>query len=164
MSRVGEFEKPIVASSKVRDRGDFVVGSDQTAEVRVAINADTDIIVARQRSRALALSMKFSTTDSAFIATTVSELARALLSHSGRGEIRVSTVEDDGRVGVVIVARDPCMRDWTAGTHRTVAGTPHAFTIHRDLPDVYRLVDEFDIATEAGQGTTIRATKWRRQR
>jgi len=165
MSWTGKFEVPIVAS-KVGARGDFFIssGNGQTADVRVAIGVDTDIIVARQRSRALALSMKFSTTDSAFIATTVSELARALLSHSVQGEISLSTVEDDGRVGVVIVARDPCMRDWTDGTHRTFGGTPHAFTIHRDLPDVYRLVDEFDIATKAGQGTTIRAIKWRRQR
>ena len=163
MTWVGKFEVPAV-TPKVGDRGDFIISRGQTAEVRVPIGADTDIIVARQRSRVLALSMKFSTTDSAFIATTVSELARALLSQSARGEISLSTVEDNGRVGVVIVARDPCIRDWTDGTHRTFAGTPYAFTIHRDLPDVYRLVDEFDIATEAGQGTTIRAIKWRRQR
>jgi serine/threonine-protein kinase RsbT len=156
MSWAGEFEVPIVVSRVSGDRVGSTIGTGQMAEVRVTINADTDIIVARQRSRALALSMKFSTTDSAFIATTVSELARALLSHSVRGEIWVSTVENDGRVGLVVVARDPCMRDWTDGTHR-------AFTIHRDLPDVYRLVDEFDISTEAGQGTTIRAIKWRRQ-
>ena len=51
--------------------------------VRVPIDSDADIVVARQQGSALATAMHFSTTDSAFIATTVSELARALLSHTG---------------------------------------------------------------------------------
>ncbi len=113
-------------------------------------------MVARQQGRALAIAMKFSATDSAFIATTISELARALLSRTVRGEIWLHKVHEDERSGVVIVARDPVASD-RATSHRAKA-------THFTLPDVGRLVDEFDIASEAGQGTTIRATKWRRRR
>jgi serine/threonine-protein kinase RsbT len=88
--------------------------------------------------------MQFSSTDSAFIATTVSELARALLLHTVRGEIWLHKVHDDERNGVVIVARDPVVCD-------------------PKLPEVFRLVDEFDVASEAGRGTTIRAAKWCRR-
>ena len=49
---------------------------------RVPIQSGADIVVARQQSRALATAMSFSGTDSAFIATTVSELARALLART----------------------------------------------------------------------------------
>jgi serine/threonine-protein kinase RsbT len=118
------------------------------------IGCDTDIVVARQQGRALAASMEFSPTDSAFIATTISELARALLAHTPYGEIRVQRVDDRARSGVVIVARDPIARD------QRVASPLQASDL--SLPDIGRLVDELDIALEAG-GTTIRATKWLRR-
>jgi serine/threonine-protein kinase RsbT len=125
--------------------------------VRVPIGSPADIVVARQQGRALAIAMNFSTTDSAFIATTVSELARALLSHTVRGEIWLHEVHEDERTGVVIVARDPVAHDGWRHGHR--APVPDL-----ELPDVCRLVDEFDIASDAGRGTTIRATKWCRRR
>jgi serine/threonine-protein kinase RsbT len=128
-----------------------------SAVVRVAIGCDADIVVARQRSRDIATAMKFSATDSAFIATTVSELARALLSHTVQGEIWLHKVDEEKRSGVVIVARDPITCDVAREGRRLVVSD---FA----LPDVCRLVDEFDIASEVGQGTTIRATKWRRRR
>ena len=124
--------------------------------VRVPIESDADIVVARQQGRALAAAMDFSTTDWAFIATTVSELARALLAHTVRGEIWLHKVYEGGRAGVVIVARDPVARDRRVNGQRAVADA--------NLPEVFRLVDEFDVASDAGRGTTIRATKWCRQR
>lgn len=125
--------------------------------VRVPIESDADIVVARQQSRALAIAMHFSTTDSAFIATTVSELARALLSRTVRGEIWLHEVHEGERVGVVIVARDPGSPGGRVNGQR--AARPDL-----KLPDVFRLVDEFDVASDAGRGTTIRATKWCRRR
>ena len=123
--------------------------------VRVPIESDADIVVARQQSRALAIAMNFSTTDSAFIATTVSELARVLLSRTVRGEIWLHQVHEDDRVGVVIVARDPAATAWQHGQR------PNKPELK--LPDVFRLVDEFDVASDAARGTTIRATKWCRR-
>ena len=125
--------------------------------VRVPIAADTDIVVARQQGRALAAAMQFSATDSAFIATTVSELARALLARTGRGEIWLHKVHEHERSGVVIVARDPVAHDGWHDGRRAIASDLR-------LPDVFRLVDEFDVVSDAGRGTTIRATKWCRRR
>ncbi len=120
--------------------------------VCVAIESDADIVVARQQSRRLAIAMNFSATDAAFIATAVSELARALLSHTVRGEISLHKVYEDGRAGVVIMARDPIAHDeWRDGQPAK-------------LPAVFRLVDEFDVVSNASRGTTVRATKWCRTR
>jgi serine/threonine-protein kinase RsbT len=146
----GGSEVPIVGFKRRDDRDQH----HASPTVRVPIGSDADIVVARQQGRALAIAMKFSATDSAFIATTVSELARSLLSHTVRGEIWLHRVHEDERSGVVIVARDPIAPDGVTG-HRAPLTD---FT----LPDVCRLVDEFDIASEAGQGTTIRPMKWRR--
>ena len=95
------FEVPLVRGKSNSDRRQ---NGSASPSVRVPIGSDADIIVARQHGRALAIAMDFSTTDSAFIATTVSELARALLSHTVRGEIWLHTVYEDERSGVVIVA------------------------------------------------------------
>jgi serine/threonine-protein kinase RsbT len=98
--------------------------------------------------------MNFSATDAAFVATTVSELARMLLEHTPHGEVSLQPVRDNGRVGVVIVARDP------SGSVR--AGEGSTLASGRALPDVCRLVDEVDFATDQACGTTITASKWGR--
>jgi serine/threonine-protein kinase RsbT len=105
----------------------------------------------------MATAMSFSATDSAFIATTVSELARVLLSHTVGGEIWLQEVHEDERSGVVIIARDPITHDGWDNDRRAAASD-------LKLPDVFRLVDEFDVVSDAGRGTTIRATKWCRRR
>jgi anti-sigma regulatory factor (Ser/Thr protein kinase) len=125
--------------------------------MRVPISSDVDIVVARQQGKAVAGAMNFSPLDAVFIATTVSELARALLARTARGEIWLHRIYEPQRTGVVIVAREPFTRDGTSDGHRRDISDP-------TLPDVYRLVDEFHIGSEAGQGTTITATKWCRRR
>ena len=156
LRRAEEFEVPVVGSRIADDRVKDG-GSDGVCPIRVAIESDADVVLARQQGRALAVAMRFSSTDSAFIATTVSELARALLSHTVRGEIWLDRVDEHERSGVVIMARDPIVHDgWNDG--HDPSNSDFA------LPNVCRLVDEFDVASEAGHGTTIRAAKWCRRR
>ena len=99
--------------------------------------------------------MTFSATDAAFIATTISELARALLSRTNSGEVWVHKISEGDRCGLVILARDPVAHDRRRHS-RAIASDPK-------LPDVFRLVDEFDVMSDARRGTTIRATKWCRR-
>ena len=51
-------------------------------QVRVPIDSDGDIIIARQKGRALAAELGFSPTDVVRIATAISELARNVLSYA----------------------------------------------------------------------------------
>lgn len=127
------------------------------AALRLPIASHADIVVARQEGRALAKSMTFSATDSAFIATTLSELARALLSRTVFGEICLHKVYDGERAGMLIVMRIPIPYD-------TFGGERHAVAARLALPDVRRLVDEFDVVADGTDGTTFRATKWCRRR
>jgi serine/threonine-protein kinase RsbT len=129
---------------------------DGASTMRVPISSDVDIVVARQQGKTLARAMNFSPTDAAFIATTVSELARALLARTARGEIWLHRIDEPQRTGVVIIAHEPFMRTGpSVGPCRDISDLA--------LPDVYRLVDEFHIDSEAGYGTTITATKWCRR-
>ena len=61
-----------------------------------------------------------------------------------RGEIWLHKVYEDERSGVVIVARDP------AGPRRMADGQ-RASASDLKLPDVFRLVDEFDVVSDAGE-------------
>jgi hypothetical protein len=56
------------------------------AEIRVAIKSDQDIVLARQRGRALATELGFSAVDATFIATAVSELAATFWSTPARAK------------------------------------------------------------------------------
>ena len=126
---------------------------EQSSPMCLPIHSDVDIVIARQRGKALAAAMRFSATDAVFVATTVSELARALLARTVRGEISLHRIDEPRRTGVVIVARDPSIGEGARDSRsQDIAELA--------LPAVDRLVDEFHIGGEAGCGTTITATKW----
>ena len=57
-------------------------------EVRVAIEGDADLVTARAEARAMAERLGFPRPDPTLIATAISEIARNILVHAGRGETR----------------------------------------------------------------------------
>lgn len=131
-----------------------------SAEERIHIETEADIINARQKGRELASGLGFSSTDLTMIATAVSELARNIIEYAVRGEIYFLLSSQNGKKGVAIVAHDDgpgisnvdqAMRDG----YSTGAG------LGLGLPGVRRLMDEFEIASESGKGTTITVKKWR---
>lgn len=125
----------------------------------IAIRADVDIITARQRGRDLGAELGFPKTDLALIATAISELARNILTYAGEGEIEVALDEGAGRRGILIVARDqgPGIADLALALQD---GYSTSRSLGIGLPGVRRLMDEFDVSSEPGSGTIVRATKW----
>ena len=75
-------------------------------QMSVPIDSDSDIIVARQKGRALAAELGFSPTDVVRIATAISELARSVLSFAATGEIRLEALNCRNRRGIAITATD----------------------------------------------------------
>lgn len=131
-------------------------------QVRVPIDSDSDIVIARQKGRALAAELGFSTTDVVRIATAISELARNVLSYAESGEIRLEALSGLHRCGIAIVASDrgPGIADVERAmqdAYSTSGG------LGLGLPGVRRLMDEFTIDSTVGQGTTVCATKWCRR-
>lgn len=126
----------------------------------IAIRADVDIISARQRGRDLGSELGFRKTDLALIATAISELARNILTYAGQGEIEISVEESGGRRGLVIEARDagPGIADIALALQD---GYSTSRSLGIGLPGVRRLMDEFDVTSEPGAGTVVRAMKWR---
>jgi serine/threonine-protein kinase RsbT len=134
------------------------VRSEQECE-RVPVARDADVVLARQKAREAAARAGFSGTDLTLIATAVSEIARNIVKFARRGEFTFLVVSEAGRTGLVMTARDsgpgiPDVAQALRDGYSTYRG------LGMGLPGARRLMDEFDIVTEVGKGTTVTMTKW----
>ncbi len=127
----------------------------------VSIKSDSDIVDARRRGRQLAAELGFQPTDLTLIATVISELARNIVRHANRGEIIVGPAVDSGVTGIMITARDE-----GPGIFNTEQAVQPGYStsggLGLGLTGVRRLVDEFDIVSRVGEGTLVKATRWKR--
>ena len=129
--------------------------------MRVSIDCDSDVVAARQKGRELASQCGFPSTDLAVVATAISELARNIVRYAVRGEVILRLIDDNGRRGVEVVATDdgPGIPDITLAMQD---GYSTSGSLGLGLPGVRRLMDEFEIASDFGKGTTVTARKWKR--
>ena len=129
-------------------------------EIRIPVKSDVDVVAARQKGRELAGSLGFSSGDQVLIATSISELARNIVSYAKTGEIILQTAEHRGSPGIVVIARDrgPGIEDPDLALKE---GYSTSRSMGMGLPGVKRLMDEFDLATETGRGTTVTVKKWK---
>ena len=125
-----------------------------------AISSDLDIVIARTLARDTAKLLGFGAIDQARIATAVSELARNIFLYAGSGSVTVSEIERTGRKGIEIVCEDqgPGIAD-VALVMRDGYSTSRGMGM--GLPGARRLMDEFDLTSSEGVGTTITCRKWR---
>jgi serine/threonine-protein kinase RsbT len=135
----------------------------ERTEERIAIESDADVVVARQRARALAAELELSTTDQTLLATAISEVARNITTYAKRGEVVLSIINDGGREGIRVVARDdgPGIDDIELALQD---GYTSGGGLGLGLPGARRLVDEFDIESAPSAGTTVTLVKWSRMR
>lgn len=131
------------------------------SEVRVEIQREADIVLARQAGRQLAAQLGFSSTDQTLIATAISEVARNIVVYAQHGEIVLMRTDEDGRVGIAVIAtdtgpgidnKDLAMRDGYSTKNSLGLG----------LPGARRLMDDFSLDSEVGRGTTVTMKKWKR--
>lgn len=137
-------------------------GRDRVVEeIAVRIDGDTDIVSARQKGRVLAATLGFSSSELTLIATAISELARNIVLYAKQGEIVLRVLERGEQRGVMVRANDqgpgiPDIRRALQGGFST------SRSLGLGLPGVRRLMDEFEIESRIGQGTTVTARKWKR--
>ena len=132
-----------------------------TAPQELSIAADRDVVRVRQAMRTFCVTAKLSLVDQTKAITAASELARNTLIHGGGGSVVIELVTDGRRTGVLARFTDtgPGIPDveqalgdgWSSGTGLGLG-----------LSGSRRLVDEFDVQTRPGQGTTVTVVKWAR--
>ena len=130
-----------------------------SGEVRVLIGGDIDIVTARQRGRDLALQLGFAGSDLTVIATAISEVSRNIVSYAARGEIILQAAVEPNRRGIVVIARDegpgmPSVEDALRDGFST------GNSLGLGLPGARRLMDDFEIESAVGKGTTVTMKKW----
>ncbi len=126
--------------------------------ISVPIRAEHDVVRARTLGKDMAKQLGFSEVSQTKVATAVSELARNIFQYAGTGEIRIRRIEGKRR-GIEVVARDqgPGISDPAlilSGQYRSKWG------MGAGLRGTKRLVDEFELDTHPGRGTTVRIRKY----
>lgn len=128
-------------------------------EIVVAINNPDDIVGARKAGHQLALNLGFSMTDVTMIATAISEVARNITSYAGRGAVRVTIADREGRKALVVRAQDdgPGIADIERAMED---GYSTGRGLGLGLPGARRLMDRLIVESALGKGTTIEMWKW----
>ena len=127
----------------------------------VTIRIESDIVVARRTVREVATQVGFSVTDVTRIVTAASELARNVFKYAGEGVMRWRCVESDGRPGLEfqLVDHGPGIPDIDLALQ---GGYSTGDGLGMGLPGAKRLMDELEIQSTVGQGTTVTLKKWRK--
>jgi signal transduction histidine kinase/response regulator RpfG family c-di-GMP phosphodiesterase len=126
----------------------------------LTIQYETDVIRARNLSTLLAKEVQFDNITCIRIGTAVSELTRNIIEHASGGSLHYFLGEQkDGINGMVLIFDDhgPGIVDLekiVTGKYQSKKG------MGVGLSGSQRLMDDFDIYSQPGKGTTITAAKW----
>lgn len=130
------------------------------SQAKVAeIQSDLDIVTARSMSREIARKQGFGAVDQARVATAVGELARNIFLYARKGTVTIREIEREGRRGIEILCEDRgpgidnvelAMQDG----YSTSGG------MGMGIPGARRLMNEFEIISQPGSGTTVICRKW----
>jgi serine/threonine-protein kinase RsbT len=131
-----------------------------TSRVEMRIEVEDDVILVRRAVRDLAQKQGFDTFACAALTTAASELTRNVWVHAGKGVAVLEEVANDERRGLRIAFRDegpgiPDIARVMAGGYST------ARSMGLGLSGSRRLVDQFDLQSTVGKGTTVEIVKWR---
>lgn len=126
----------------------------------VPIRSGDDLMPARQAVRTAAVEAGFSLVDQTKMVTAASELVRNCYVHGGGGTLTVERVNSRDRPGLRLTVSDK-----GGGISDVEAALADGYStgmgLGYGLGGVRRLVDEFQIESEPGKGTTVTAVRWR---
>mgnify|MGYP001821692921 CR=1 FL=1 len=128
-------------------------------KLRIIIRDDLNLTAAVLEATKLAKETGLSSVAAQQVATVTSELARNILKYAGRGQIELESLEHAGRKGVRVIASDrgPGIEDieQAMAEHYSSGGT-----LGLGLSGAKRMMDDFTITSQPGQGTRVEAVKW----
>jgi serine/threonine-protein kinase RsbT len=124
------------------------------------IKDSNDVVMVRQRVRAWATELKLSLVDQTKIVTAASELGRNTLEHGGGGELEIAGLVDGMRRGIRLTFSDkgPGIADVQLALKD---GYTSKQGMGLGLGGSKRLMNEFEIKTAPGEGTTVTVTRWK---
>ncbi len=136
------------------------MADESSHKMHFPIDDVADVVKARRRGLEIALGMGFSRAEATKIAVVISELGRNIENYAAGGSITV-TMHDGDDKHIMIVAKDqgpgiPDVDRVLQGGYSTSLGLGSGISGSR------RLMDQFEVRSVVGGGTTIKACKWLR--
>lgn len=126
----------------------------------ITVFDDSHAIIAGLWGQRLAQQCGFSEANCVAIGTAILEVARNIVRYAGQGTVSIIPIHDDIGIGLRVSAIDngPGILDLTAALQD---GYTTGRGLGCGLPGAKRLMDQFDIESQPGIGTSITMTKWR---
>ena len=134
-------------------------GTVQKTET-IPIKSSSDVVLVRQRVRVLAIEMKFSLVEQTKIVTAASELGRNTLEHGGGGSLELAVITNGARRGIRLrfIDQGPGIADVALALKD---GYTSGSGMGLGLGGSKRLMNEFEIDTKPGSGTTVTTIRWK---
>lgn len=124
------------------------------------IEKETDVVPFRNRVKEYAVKIGMSLVNQTKLITAASELVRNMLKYAGGGTTLIEVISDGRNSGIRLVFQDngPGIKDIPLAMKD---GFSTGKSLGLGLPGAKRLVNEFDIKSKSGEGTTVSILKWK---
>ncbi|WP_125723479.1 anti-sigma regulatory factor [Flavobacterium ustbae] len=121
---------------------------------------EQDVVPLRNRVKEYGVKIGMSILNQTKLITATSELVRNLLKYGGGGKVIIESVSKgrENGVRVTFIDKGPGIADIELAMKD---GYSTGKSLGLGLPGTKRLVNEFDIKSELGNGTTVTITKWK---
>lgn len=121
---------------------------------------EQDVVPLRNRVKEYGAKIGMSILNQTKLITATSELVRNLLKYGGGGKVIIESVSNgrDNGVRVTFIDNGPGIADISLAMKD---GYSTGKSLGLGLPGTKRLVNEFEIKSEPGNGTTVTITKWK---
>jgi serine/threonine-protein kinase RsbT len=132
-----------------------------TEIARLPINKTRDVLLARSIGRDEASRLGLDARMQTVVVTAISEISRNVVQHAGSpGEFRLGKISDEGKCGLRIIVSDK-----GHGIERAERFTEKSSgaTLGSGLGSTSRVMDQFDIESIPGAGTTVTMDLWKRK-
>ncbi|MBD1398661.1 anti-sigma regulatory factor [Pontibacter sp. JH31] len=124
---------------------------------------EQDVVPFRNRVREFCTRIGMSLVNQTKLITAASELVRNMLKYANGGEVLLEIVSQNAKTGVRLTFTDqgPGISDIALAMRD---GFSTGRSLGLGLPGTKRLVNEFDLKSQPGQGTTVTVIHWKHGR
>ena len=135
--------------------------------MKIVLNKDTmriekeqDVVLFRNRVKEFAVKIGMGLVNQTKLITAASELVRNMLKYAGGGSVLIEAITQGRDNGIRLTFQDngPGIKDIARAMKD---GYSSGKSLGIGLPGTKRLVNEFDIKSEVGKGTTVSIIKWK---
>lgn len=127
---------------------------------KMQIEKEQDVVPFRNRVKEQAVKIGMSLVNQTKLITAASELVRNMLKYAGGGSVLIEVITQGRDNGIRLTFTDngPGIKDIALAMKD---GFSTGKSLGLGLPGTKRLVNEFDIKSVVGEGTTVSIIKWK---